>query len=347
MCDCTVTDKNMSDIHLSTEETSIKATWLTELARAFNHPHDLLHYLELDPTEFERDSQARRLFALRVPRAFADKMRKGDRTDPLFLQAMSLQQEFTDVPGFVTDPLEEQHSPAPNILHKYHNRVLFMLKNSCAINCRYCFRRHFPYDDIKSGKTTWQQSLTYIRQHNEIEEVILSGGDPLMAKDHEIDWVLTELERIPHVKTLRIHSRLPVVIPNRITPELCARFSDSPLSVVLVTHINHANEIDTVFAQKMDLLKQAGVVLLNQSVLLKGVNDDPHILKALSDKLFHYGILAYYLHLLDKVAGAAHFYVEDERASEIYQTLQRITSGYLVPKLAREIAGEAHKTLMK
>lgn len=323
----------------------IKPLWLTELAQAFNNPTDLLQFLKLNPMDFEQDIAARKLFALRVPKAFAEKMEKGNPKDPLFLQAMSLQAEFIEKDGFVVDPLEEQQSPAPNILHKYHNRLLFMIKNSCAINCRYCFRRHFPYDEVKSGKTIWAESLEYIAHHSELEEVIFSGGDPLMAKDQELDWLMTNIEQIPHIKTLRIHSRLPVVIPNRITAELCERLSQSRLNVVLVTHINHANEIDAVFAAKMKMLKQAGVVLLNQSVMLKGVNDNAHTLKELSDKLFEYGILPYYLHLFDKVAGASHFYIEDERAIEIYRELQKITSGYLVPKLAREIAKEPNKTL--
>ncbi|QLB16364.1 EF-P beta-lysylation protein EpmB [Mannheimia varigena] len=323
----------------------IKPLWLTELAQAFNNPIDLLQFLNLNPADFETDIAARKLFALRVPRAFADKMEKGNPNDPLFLQAMSLQAEFVETEGFVADPLEEQQSPAPNILHKYHNRLLFMVKNSCAINCRYCFRRHFPYDEVKSGKTVWAESLLYIAAHSELEEVIFSGGDPLMAKDSELDWLLNEIEQIPHIKTLRIHSRLPVVIPNRITTELCDRLSQSRLNVVLVTHINHANEIDAQFAEKMARLKNAGVVLLNQSVMLKGINDNAQTLKALSDKLFEVGILPYYLHLFDKVSGASHFYIEDEQAVEIYRELQKITSGYLVPKLAREIAKEPNKTL--
>ncbi|QLD33004.1 EF-P beta-lysylation protein EpmB [Mannheimia varigena] len=323
----------------------IKPLWLTELAQAFNNPIDLLQFLNLNPADFEADIAARKLFALRVPRAFAEKMEKGNPNDPLFLQAMSLQAEFVETEGFVADPLEEQQSPAPNILHKYHNRLLFMVKNSCAINCRYCFRRHFPYDEVKSGKAVWAESLLYIAAHSELEEVIFSGGDPLMAKDSELDWLLNEIEQIPHIKTLRIHSRLPVVIPNRITAELCDRLSQSRLNVVLVTHINHANEIGAQFAEKMEKLKNAGVVLLNQSVMLKGINDNAQTLKTLSDRLFEVGILPYYLHLFDKVSGASHFYIEDEQAVGIYRELQKITSGYLVPKLAREIANEPNKTL--
>lgn len=328
------------------EADETKAAWLQDLAHAFNDPADLLKFLDLDPAEFERDILARKLFAVRVPRPFAEKMRKGDRHDPLLLQALSHQDEFLQADSFVKDPLEEQHSPAPNILHKYHNRLLFMLKNSCAINCRYCFRRHFPYQEIKNGKQHWQAGLDYIAQHSELEEVILSGGDPLMAKDHELDWFIRQIEQISHIRTLRIHTRLPVVIPNRITAELCQRLAQSRLNVVMVTHINHPNEIDDIFAEKIAQLRQAKVVMLNQAVLLKGVNDHAPTLKALSEKLFDCGILPYYLHLLDKVEGASHFYLDDSQAFEIYQALQRITSGYLVPKLAREIAHQPNKTLM-
>ena len=328
------------------QQTATKAQWLTDLANAFNDPVALLEFLELDPTDFSQDILARKLFALRVPKSFAEKMEKGNRYDPLFLQAMASADEFLQAEGFVKDPLEEQHSPAPNILHKYQNRLLFMIKNSCAINCRYCFRRHFPYDEVKSGKHAWQQGLDYIAAHKEIEEVIFSGGDPLMAKDAELDWLITQLEQIPHIQTLRIHSRLPVVIPNRITETLCQRLLQSRLHIVLVTHINHANEIDEIFAQKMQMLKQANVVLLNQSVLLKGINNQAECLKQLSHKLFSIGILPYYLHLLDRVEGASHFFIEDAEALTIYRKLQKITSGYLVPKLAREIGGEPNKTLV-
>lgn len=328
------------------QQTATKAQWLTDLANAFNDPVALLEFLELNPVDFSQDILARKLFALRVPKSFAEKMEKGNRNDPLFLQAMASADEFLQAEGFVKDPLEEQHSPAPNILHKYQNRLLFMIKNSCAINCRYCFRRHFPYDEVKSGKHAWQQGLDYIATHKEIEEVIFSGGDPLMAKDAELDWLITQLEQIPHIQTLRIHSRLPVVIPNRITEILCQRFLQSRLHIVIVTHINHANEIDEIFAQKMQMLKQANVVLLNQSVLLKGVNNQAECLKQLSQKLFSIGILPYYLHLLDRVEGASHFFIEDTEALTIYRELQKITSGYLVPKLAREIGGEPNKTLV-
>ena len=319
--------------------------WLEILANSVSDPQVLLQELGLPIEKFEKDIVARRLFPLRVPQPFIDKMERGNPHDPLFLQVMPAAREFLTAEGFSKDPLEEQQTVAPNLLHKYYNRVLLMVKNGCAVNCRYCFRRHFPYEQNKGNKTNWQKALDYIALHQEVEEVIFSGGDPLMAKDDELNWLIKRLENIPHLQRLRIHTRLPVVIPQRITDELCDLLAGSRLPTVLVTHINHGNEIDEFFARAMAKLKNGGVTLLNQSVLLKGINDNAQILKTLSDKLFQTGILPYYLHLLDKVEGSAHFHLEDQRALEIYRDLQRITSGYLVPKLAREIANQSNKTL--
>lgn len=319
--------------------------WLEILANAVSDPAELLKMLNLSAQFSEQDLAARRLFNLRVPMPFIDKMEKGNPQDPLLLQVMSSHQEFLYAEGFSKDPLEEQKTAAQNILHKYHNRLLFVVKNACAVNCRYCFRRHFPYSQSQGNKTNWQKAIDYIEANPQIEEVIFSGGDPLMAKDLELDWLVKRLEAIPHLQRLRIHSRLPVVIPQRITPALCQTLKNTRLKTVLVTHINHPDEIDDLLAQATAQLKQAQVTLLNQSVLLKNVNDDAAILKILSDKLFEIGILPYYLHLLDKVEGAAHFHVPDESAVKIYRDLQALTSGYLVPKLAREIANEPNKTL--
>lgn len=318
--------------------------WTEYLATAVSDPIQLLTLLNLPLEPYQQHLAARRLFAMRVPMPFINKMEKGNANDPLFLQVMTDAAEFLQTPGFVKDPLQEQDNAIPNLLHKYHNRVLLMVKGGCAVNCRYCFRRHFPYEDNPGNKANWRKALDYIAQHSEIEEVIFSGGDPLMAKDRELAWLLEQLNQIPHLKTVRIHSRLPVVIPQRITPELCRSLADSPLNKVLVLHINHANEIDELLSRQLQPLKQAGVTLLNQSVLLKGINDNAHILKALNDKLFATGILPYYLHLLDKVEGASHFWIDDERALAIYRQLITLSSGYLVPKLAREIAGEKSKT---
>ncbi|MDG6894851.1 EF-P beta-lysylation protein EpmB [Volucribacter amazonae] len=319
--------------------------WTDYLASAISDPKQLLNALQLPLAPFLAGIEARKLFPMRVPLPFVEKMKKADPQDPLFLQVMTLPQEFLSAEGFSNDPLEEQQPPVPNILHKYHNRLLLMVKGGCAVNCRYCFRRHFPYAENQGNKANWTKAIEYIAQHQEIEEVIFSGGDPLMAKDHELAWLIKKLENLPHLQRLRIHTRLPVMIPQRITQEFCQLLAQSRFACVLVTHINHANEIDQRFKQAMLQLRQAGVTLLNQSVLLKAVNDNAQTLKQLNEKLFDCTILPYYLHLLDKVAGASHFYLDDHKALQIYQELQRISSGYLVPKLAREIAHQPNKTL--
>ncbi|MGM3159373.1 EF-P beta-lysylation protein EpmB [Dickeya undicola] len=333
--------------HIVTLNIPSREDWLQQLTDVITDPDELLRLLALDNhPQLTAGRDARKLFPLRVPRAFAARMRPGDACDPLLLQVLTAQEEFISTPGFSHDPLDEQHSVVPGLLHKYHNRALLLVKGGCAVNCRYCFRRHFPYQDNQGNKANWRQALEYIRQHPQLDEIIFSGGDPLMAKDHELDWLLTELEQIPHLKRLRIHTRLPVVIPARITHELCQRLARSSLRVVLVTHINHANEIDAEFTDSMACLRRAGVTLLNQSVLLRGVNDSASTLAALSNALFDAGILPYYLHVLDKVQGAAHFLVPDDEARTLIRELMTRVSGYLVPSLTREIGGEASKTLL-
>ncbi|WP_342754695.1 EF-P beta-lysylation protein EpmB [Pantoea sp. MBD-2R] len=331
--------------HIVTLNNPSREEWLHQLADVITDPNELLQLLGLDShPALAAGAEARRLFALRVPRAFASRMQKGDPQDPLLLQVITQSQEFVDAPGYSTDPLDEQSSVVPGLLHKYRNRALLLVKGGCAVNCRYCFRRHFPYSDNQGNKRNWQQALEYIRQQPELDEIIFSGGDPLMAKDSELDWLISELEQIPHLKRLRIHSRLPVVIPARITSALCQRLAQSRLQTLLVTHINHAQEIGDELREAMQQLKRAGVMLLNQSVLLRGINDNAVTLAALSNALFDAGILPYYLHVLDKVQGAAHFYVSDEQARAIVRELLRRVSGYMVPKLAREIGGEPSKT---
>ncbi|MCI1034720.1 EF-P beta-lysylation protein EpmB [Raoultella terrigena] len=331
--------------HIVTLNTPSREDWLTQLADVVTSPDELLHLLNVDAdANLLAGRDAKRLFALRVPRAFIARMERGNPNDPLLRQVLTSQEEFIASPGFSTDPLEEQHSVVPGLLHKYANRALLLVKGGCAVNCRYCFRRHFPYADNQGNKRNWQAAMDYISAHPQLDEIIFSGGDPLMAKDHELDWLLTQLEAIPHVKRLRIHSRLPIVIPARITEALAARFTRSSLQILLVNHINHANEIDAEFRAAMARLRQAGVTLLNQSVLLRGVNDSAQTLAKLSNALFDAGVMPYYLHVLDKVQGAAHFMVEDEEARAIMRELLTLVSGYMVPKLAREIGGEPSKT---
>ncbi|AWK13785.1 EF-P beta-lysylation protein EpmB [Candidatus Fukatsuia symbiotica] len=328
-----------------TLNTSAREDWLQQLADAITDPDELLHLLALNKhPDLPQGRDARRLFPLRVPRAFVARMQAGNAKDPLLLQVLTAREEFIVAPGFTHDPLEEQRTVVPGLLHKYHNRALLLVKGGCAINCRYCFRRHFPYQDNQGNKDNWRQSLQYIRQHTELDEIIFSGGDPLMAKDHELNWLITELENIQHIKRLRIHTRLPVVIPARITKALCQQFSDSNLQILMVTHINHANEIDQPLCDSMAQLKRAGVTLLNQSVLLRGINDTVIALVELSNALFDAGILPYYIHLLDKVQGAAHFMIDDNEARHLIKGLLSRVSGYLVPRLVREIGGAMSKT---
>ncbi|EPI2360078.1 EF-P beta-lysylation protein EpmB [Klebsiella michiganensis] len=331
--------------HIVTLNTPSREDWLTQLADVVTSPDELLHLLNVDAdANLLAGRDAKRLFALRVPRAFIARMEPGNPNDPLLRQVLTSQEEFINAPGFSTDPLEEQHSVVPGLLHKYSNRALLLVKGGCAVNCRYCFRRHFPYAENQGNKRNWQQALEYISAHPQLDEIIFSGGDPLMAKDHELDWLLTQLESIPHIKRLRIHSRLPIVIPARITDTLVARIAASSLQVLLVNHVNHANEIDAAFRASMKKLRMADVTLLNQSVLLRGVNDNANTLADLSNALFDAGVMPYYLHVLDKVQGAAHFMVSDEEARAIVRELLTLVSGYLVPKLAREIGGEPSKT---
>ncbi|MDC5804692.1 EF-P beta-lysylation protein EpmB [Vibrio europaeus] len=323
---------------------SVEQNWLKQLANGISDPAKLLEQLEIDPKPWQDGFAARKLFAQRVPQSFVDRMEKGNPYDPLLRQVLPLSEEFEVHPGYSNDPLEEQNNAIPGLLHKYRNRALMIVKGGCAINCRYCFRRHFPYDENKGSKSAWQQSLEYVAQHPEINEIILSGGDPLMAKDEELLWLIDHIADIKHIKRLRIHSRLPVVIPDRITQALIQMLSETRLQAVLVTHINHAQEINQELRDRLSHLKQTGVTLLNQGVMLKGVNDSIESQVDLSNALFDAGILPYYIHVLDKVQGAAHFYISDQEAKTILAGLMERVSGYLVPKLTREIGGRTSKT---
>jgi len=328
------------------EKYNFAQNWLIQLKESLSDPEKILRYLELDPKNFIADMPAKKLFAVQISKPFLDKMEKGNPNDPLFKQVFCDREEFSITEGYLEDPLEESEGKAQGFLHKYKNRVLIMLKANCATNCRYCFRRHFADDGYKGNKIQWQKAVDYISQHPEVNEVLFSGGDPLTAKDNELTWLFQQLEAIPHLNRLRIHTRLPIMIPARITDDLCSLFHKSRFQIIVVTHINHANEIDTALAQAMNKLKAVGVTLLNQSVLLKGINDDPQILAKLVNKLFDVGILPYYLHVLDHVQGAGHFYVSDETAKQIMRELMTLVSGYLVPRLTREEAGKPSKTIL-
>jgi EF-P beta-lysylation protein EpmB len=323
---------------------AVEHNWQKEIAMAFSDPIALLDYLQIPAESFEQDIKARSLFPLRVPRPFAARMAKGDPDDPLFKQVFTSHLEFNKQTDFVADPLNEHQNSQPGILHKYQSRLLMLIRGGCAVNCRYCFRRHFPYADNHLNRSEWQDALHYIRQDKQLNEIIYSGGDPLMAKDDFLQRLTQEIATIPHITRLRIHTRLPVVIPSRITNELIEWLTSTRLKPVIVLHINHANEIDDGVKGAMDKLKKAGVTLLNQAVLLKGINDQPTQQVALSEALFDCGILPYYLHVLDKVEGASHFDLDDNHARDLLSQMIKLLPGYLVPKLVREIGGQPGKT---
>ena len=321
------------------------SSWQQILAQGFAQSDQLLAFLQLPVAD--GSLLAEKQFKTRVPRGFAARMRTGDRFDPLLLQVLAVEDELRIAPDFVLDPLDEAATNSiPGLIHKYHGRVLLTITGACAINCRYCFRRHFPYQDNNPGRAGWQPVLDYIANDKHIHEVILSGGDPLLANDAILAPLFTQLAAIPHLTTLRIHTRIPVVLPERVDAGLIHLLKTSRLQKVIVLHSNHPHELDEQVAHACTALRDAGCHLLNQSVLLAGVNDNAQTLATLSQRLFACGVLPYYLHLLDKVQGAAHFDVPLEHALTIFQQLQGLLPGYLVPRLAREEAGKKHKTLI-
>lgn len=319
--------------------------WKGELAGAVTSARELLLRLDLADSPLAGRVLGTTDFPVRVPVPYLSRMRRGDPDDPLLRQVLPLAEEERSTPGFDTDPLQEsRHNPVPGVVHKYRGRLLLVVSPVCAINCRYCFRRHFPYRENTLGKREWRQALDYIAGDNSIREVILSGGDPLATGDEHLRWLVDAIAGIPHVERLRVHTRLPVVIPGRIDERCLAWLTGTRLRPVMVLHINHGNEIDNDVAAMAARLRQKGVVLLNQAVLLRGVNDSAEALESLSEKLFAAGILPYYLHLMDPVAGAGHFDVPEKEALRLYAALQARVSGYLLPKLVREIPGATAKT---
>jgi EF-P beta-lysylation protein EpmB len=323
--------------------TTINTSWQKQLSQAVTDPLELLDILHIDVQRFPQLQQASRLFSLKVPHCYIDKIKVGDANDPLLLQIISSEHELKRVPGFNKDPVGDLKTmPVPGLLHKYQHRVLLITTAACAVHCRYCFRRHFPYDDNLSAKNNWREAMEYIHRHDDISEVILSGGDPLILADSKLAELIRQLDKIPHLQRLRIHTRLPVVLPSRITDALLKTLNDSRLSVCVVIHANHCQEIGSVEYHALSKLSHVAS-LLNQSVLLKGINDSVDAQIALQQRLFHCRVLPYYLHLLDPVEGAAHFDVSAARAIEIMQQLKAKLPGYLVPKLVREIAGKNSK----
>jgi EF-P beta-lysylation protein EpmB len=319
--------------------------WQQALAEAIHDPVELLNLLELPQDSLSLSRDAARQFPLRVPRGYVARMRKGDPSDPLLRQILPLHAEELDVAGFHRDPVGDLDAMAvPGVLHKYHGRVLLITTGACGIHCRYCFRRHFPYGDANPAPGSWRQALDYIAADPTITEVILSGGDPLALPDPRLAELVQQLGAIPHIKRLRIHSRLPIVLPERIDSALLAWLDSSRLQKVMVVHANHPNEIGDDTVRAVRDLQDCGTTVFNQAVLLRDINDSADILATLSETLFAAGVLPYYLHLLDKVQGAAHFDVPAGHAANLIDILQKRLPGYLVPRLVRETAGAPAKT---
>ncbi len=317
--------------------------WQRELARAIHEPEVLIQTLGLPDTLLAPARAAAQDFPLRVTRHYLGLIRHGDPDDPLLRQVLPIGAERQKVPGFVADPVGDLAAQAGNgIVHKYHGRALLITTGACAIHCRYCFRRHYPYAEDNALRHL-QGALRQLRDMPEISEVILSGGDPLSLSDRRLQGLLEALASIPHLRRLRIHTRLPIVLPERITPALTHLLRVGRLSTSLVLHANHPHELTPALGERLSSLRSAGITLLNQSVLLRGVNDSAQTLVALSEGLFDLGILPYYLHLLDPVAGAAHFEVSEKTALDLHEAVHALLPGYLVPRLVREVSGNPGK----
>lgn len=320
--------------------------WRRAYRDLLTDPHELLALLGLDHLAGQLP-RGPHPFPLRVPRGFVARMRRADPHDPLLRQVLPLDAEFRPQPGFSEDAVGDLSSrEAPGVLHKYHGRALLIATGSCAIHCRYCFRRHFPYSDELAAADGWASALGALRADPSIDEVILSGGDPLSLSTAKLAQLTDALRGLPQLRRLRLHTRLPVVLPERVDAGLLDWLSGLDWPVAIVLHANHAQELDGTVASACAALRRTGASLLNQAVLLRGVNDSESALAGLSERLFDLGVLPYYLHQLDRVAGAAHFEVADDVARDLVDALRRRLPGYLVPKLVREVAGEPHKSPM-
>lgn len=327
--------------------------WQQVLRDAIRDPQQLLARLQLAHSPLAKEIQIAPSFRVLVPESFLSRMQPGRADDPLLRQVLATRAEALEVPGFSADPLQEAASTVvPGLLHKYAGRVLLIATSACAVHCRYCFRREFPYDEHRLEGAAADAVLAYLHNDPSIHEVILSGGDPLMLKDAPLAALVRRLEEVPHLHTLRIHTRLPIVIPQRVTTHLLHTLrtlharSEPHLRAVVVVHANHPAEIDTSVSGALAELAETGSLVLNQSVLLAGVNDQAEVLAQLSERLFAARALPYYLHLLDPVHGTAHFEVSEARGRQLIKTLRARLPGYLVPRLVREVAGAPAKSVI-
>lgn len=322
-----------------------ETNWQQQYRDSITCLETLCSALHLDPAELPVSTAADRQFPLRVPWNYVRRIQRSDPNDPLLLQVLPHAQEENESEDFRMDAVGDLESVlAPGLLKKYNGRVLLLATSRCAVHCRFCFRRHFPYSSQNPRRDAWLGALRKIAQDSTIREVILSGGDPLVLDDGELAELVRQLESIPHVMRLRIHTRLPVVIPARINSRLIEWVNRSRLKTVLAVHVNHPREIDSELQEKLTELSHARCHLLNQSVLLRNINDHPDTLARLSEKLFDSGVLPYYLHLPDKVQNTMHFEVREDQARKIMDELSARLPGYLVPKLVKEQPGHPCKT---
>ena len=321
-----------------------RSDWQTQLKEAVRSVDELLDRLQLTAQDLDRPALHNAPFPLRVPLSFVNRMRPGDPNDPLLRQVLPSGRETEPQPGYSDDPLAEQgQNPAPGVIHKYRGRALLVSTQACAVHCRYCFRQHFPYADNRLSRADWQQALAYLSSQPDLNEIIFSGGDPLSLPNERLAEMIADLERLPHLTTLRFHSRTPIVLPDRLDPGFLELIRTTRFKTVMVVHSNHARELNEEVRQALAPLRRAGCTLLNQAVLLRGINDRLADQCALSRRLFDCDILPYYLHVLDPVRGAAHFDVGDREAQSLWQAMQAELPGYLLPRLTREVPGDAGK----
>lgn len=312
--------------------------WRRELRAAVRDPHELCRLLELPAAVADSAVEGVGQFSLFVPPHYLSLIRRGDPHDPLLRQVLPIAEESRDVSGFTADPVDDAAAARnPGVLKKYEGRALLIATGVCAVHCRYCFRRHFPYADIPHSDTAWDTALQAIAADSTIGEVILSGGDPLMLADERLARLVEQIAGIAHVKRLRVHTRLPLMVPARVTDSLIEWLTSTRLTPIMVLHANHAQELDDLVAQSLESLRTGGVMLLNQSVLLRGVNDSVAALVALSERLIELGVVPYYLHQLDRVAGAAHFEVPVAVGRQLVTQLQARLPGYAVPRYVQEV----------
>ena len=317
--------------------------WQLAMKRAIRSAGELRQYLSLGP---DRDGLDER-FPTFVPLELASRINSGDPDDPVLRQVLPVNEEFVESHGFVSDPVGDLAASHPGgVLHKYHGRALIVTNGACAVHCRYCFRREFPYQDLNAQQSKWSKAIEYVRNDNSIEEVLLSGGDPLTLADESLTSLVTAIERVDHVRRLRIHTRLPIVIPQRVTDALVDRLASSRLAVWIVVHTNHRQEIDRAVSESLVKLRRAGLSMLNQSVLLAGVNDNVEALVDLSKSLVDIGVQPYYLHQLDRVRGASHFWVPPSLGVALVEEMRKRLPGYAVPTYVVEEAGEESKTII-